>query len=347
MSTAALRPLSTEQHGAFTSGRLPELSEIREGVWALPMALPHRRGAGAIPFSYTYVLDDSSGGLHLIDPGWELEENLRALEDFLQMRGRTFSDIATATLTHMHPDHLGLADAVQRRSGATVLIGAREAEAITAALAAPDLARANRAVRTYTTADDARLQEWAVPRERRPELTGHMDLPTYPRLDRTVVGGDLLPIPGRSLAVLDTPGHTGGHISIRDADHRLVFTGDQLLPGINSGIGLGGPSPTDPVGDYYDSLTLLAGFEDYDVAPGHEFAFRGIAARAQAVAAHHGRRTREVEELLDGRDARVWEVASRVTWSDGFEALRGYRLGSALAQIAMHAEYVRERRGAP
>ncbi|WP_105035500.1 MBL fold metallo-hydrolase [Cryobacterium aureum] len=43
---------------------------------------------------------------------------------------------------------------------------------------------------------------------------------------------DLLPLPGRILRVLETPGHTVGHLRIVDLDSDLIFTGDHVLPRI-------------------------------------------------------------------------------------------------------------------
>lgn len=339
MDSPRLQPLSPVQHAAFAGGQVPEPLELREGVWAVPMVLPHRFPGGPIPFSYTYVIDDFTGGLHLIDPGWNLAENHHRLQEFFDRLGRDAADVATITITHLHQDHLGLAEEVRRRSGATLVMHATEASAVSAAADAPDLRAGELAVRAYTTAEPELLREWGVPEERWAEL---LEVPrplALPRPDVQVREGEGLAVPGRVLVVVETPGHTGGHMCIRDADHGLLFTGDHLLPGINSGIGLGGESPGGPVADFYASLDRMAEFAGDAAAPGHEFAFRGIGARAEQVAAHHRRRTQEVAELGESEPS-VWAIAKEVTWSDGFAALRGYRLGSALAQVAMHAQYV-------
>src|SRR5690606_12178234 len=70
--------------------------------------------------------------------------------------------------------------------------------------------------------------------------------------DIRVGAGDVLDLPGHDLVVIPTPGHTSGHIGLADRSTGLVFTGDHVLPGVNPGIGLGGPAH-DPLGDYLAS----------------------------------------------------------------------------------------------
>jgi hypothetical protein len=72
------------------------------------------------------------------------------------------------------------------------------------------------------------------------------------------------------------------------------------------------------------------------------YVFHGLAARCATTAEHHLRRSREVAERLriDG-DPTVWQVASELTWTAGWANLNGFYLLSALAQTAMHLEFVR------
>lgn len=44
-------------------------------------------------------------------------------------------------------------------------------------------------------------------------------------------------------------------------------------------------------------------------------------------------------------DATVWDIARGLTWTGGWQGLGGFTLGSALAQTAMHRDFVRS--GAP
>lgn len=139
--------------------------------------------------------------------------------------------------------------------------------------------------------------------------------------------------------MLWTPGHTGGHVCFVDEPDGLLFTGDHVLPRINSGIGLGGRTDSNPLRDSLDSLAALEPFAAFEVCPGHEYRFRDVVSRARTLAAHRDERTRHVAGALDALDhPTVFEVASRVPFSGGIESMSGYLLASALSQTVFHAD---------
>lgn len=334
--------LSEQQHAAFREGRIPAVEEFAEGTWVVPMGLPGKFPGGVQAYSFAYVLDDSSGGLHVVDPGWDLADNIRRWDEFFTLIGRSFSDVGTVTVTHLHHDHIGLAHLFSQRSGAPVVMNDLEARVLDEAAGlfeAGDAPGANRVSRVYAAMTKERLEAFGVPRDHWQELTWLPEEPAFPRADRRLSDGELLPITGRSIRTIHTPGHTGGHIALVEEASGIIFTADHVLPGINPGLGLGGPSPTNPIADYFTSLERMTQYDAYIVAPGHEYFFRGLAQRAEALKTHHLKRTREVAAAMD-QSRTVWEIAQEVTWSDGFSGLRGYKLSSALSQVAMHMEYV-------
>lgn len=334
--------LSEQQHAAFRAGRIPAVEEFTDGTWVVPMGLPGRFPGGVQAYSFAYVLDDGSGGLHIVDPGWDLEENTRRWEEFFTHVGRAFADVATVTVTHLHHDHIGLAHLFSQRSGAPVVMNDLEARVLDEAAGlfeAGDAPGANRVSRIYAAMTEERLESFGVPRSYWEELTWLPEEPAFPRPDVHVGEGELLPISGREVRAIHTPGHTGGHITLVEAATGIIFTADHVLPGINPGLGLGGPSPTNPIADYFDALERVKQYDSFIVAPGHEYLFRGLAARTESLKNHHLQRTREVAAAM-GQPRTVWEIAQEVTWSDGFAALRGYKLSSALSQVSMHMEYV-------
>jgi hydroxyacylglutathione hydrolase len=50
-----------------------------------------------------------------------------------------------------------------------------------------------------------------------------------PGLDRSVVEGDRVDFAGRTVEVIETPGHTSGHISFHIPEEKLAFVGDTLF----------------------------------------------------------------------------------------------------------------------
>ncbi|MCI0158487.1 MBL fold metallo-hydrolase [Leifsonia shinshuensis] len=301
---------------------------VAHGVGRVRVPMPPGTG---LPFSNAYLIDDGDGRVHVVDPGSPTAEARAVLEAAI---GDT--EVGSIVITHLHADHAGGAAALRARTGAPVLLHERERDAlgrIAIGVVPPD------------------LEAWGVPEDRRPELLAAAVVPTAPAAtlaDQVVEGalGDaqLLDIPGRRVRVIGTPGHTDGHLCLHDEEADLLFTGDHILPTVNSGLGLGGPTDTNPIADYLASLDRAAELDTGTLRalPGHEDPFTGVRERCAALAAHHLRRT---EEVAASSGATVWEVASTLTWTGGWDALAGFTLLSALRQTAQHRELVSRRRG--
>ena len=323
-------PLSRVQADAVRRGALPPVEEIRHGVWSVAFAF----GDGIDDHSLGYVVEGSDGALTVIDPGWHVDDNLDRLERALSDVDHSLADVDLIAVTHLHADHLGGAEALRRASGARIALHAAEQAALAdrpadAAAADADIARWG----APADEQEALVASWGSGRHL-PEVTA----------DLLLADGDVLPIAGRKLRAVHTPGHTAGHLCFVEPEQRLVFTGDHVLPRINPGIGLGGRTPTNPLTDYLASLERMVavdvpGPDAFEVCPGHEYRFTGLRERAESLIAHRTDRSRDAATALDALDRpTVWQVAERMSWSGGVASLHGYRLGSALAQTEWHVQ---------
>ena len=327
---SGISPVSDREFEAHTAGTFPVPEQVADGVWTLPQA----NKPGHMPFTLSYLIQDSAGAVHVVDPGWDLPENAASLAAAIGRIRPGQPAPASAVLTHLHPDHTGLARSLREEHGTRMVMHHRE----------------DRAQQDYArwVADDSRiradLDAWGVPSGRYAEVLGYAQ--GSPRVvvpaDQLVADGDLLPIPGRRLRVLHSPGHTPGHMCLVEEDQRLLFSGDQLLPRVTPGIGASGGFPENPLELYLQSLQRLRAYDDCQNLPGHEYRYRGIAARAHAIASRHLTRTAEVEHVLAAEpDASVWQAAEQLSWGRGWEALTRHYLVSALRQTAMHMDLVR------
>jgi hydroxyacylglutathione hydrolase len=89
---------------------------------------------------------------------------------------------------------------------------------------------------------------------------------TIPGLDFAVVDGDPVAVGGLVGRVLETPGHTKGHIVFLFEDERLLFSGDTLFV-----MGCGRPFECDPPVLWESMLRLRALPDDIAVYCGHEY----------------------------------------------------------------------------
>lgn len=326
---AVMRATSDLQFRASSTGAVPALEQVRDDVWALGMPMPR----GHIAYSLLYLLRDAGGGIHVVDPGWDSAANLQMLESALADLGAAIRDVRSVTATHLHPDHIGMAARLQAESGAVVQVHVAEERAL--------------AVQTWRerTPEALRqqLDDWGVPASRRAEFAElHRHGPVQPpaRIDRVLRDGELLEVPGFDLVAMRTPGHTPGHLCLRDDARGLIFTGDHVLPTMHAGIGLGGDTETNPLEDYLASLQAVSVYAEHEVLPGHGYRFTGLQGRAQKSALHHLRRSREVAAVLErAGDPSIWTIASQLTWAAGWENLAGFFAYSALSQTAVHKAF--------
>lgn len=322
-------PTSVAQHGSALARTTPEVEQVRDGVWAIPLPLPH---AGVVESTLCYTLTDSTGGVHLVDPGWGTDDNRDRLEAGLRVAGFGLGDVRSVTATHLHPDHLGLGMLLRVEFGIPVALHRAEQ----AALARP----------MYPD-PRATLASWGVPAEHVEELAGVAPRakPSGALADLTLDDGDRLDIPGRDVRVVHTPGHTAGSICLYDADDGLFFSGDTVLPIINPGLGLGGfTTDDDPIGAALESYARAEAFDDAEVCPGHGYRFRGLAVRSRQIADRHRRRRAEIAAIAAADPSvTVWTIASRVEWTDGWDNLTGFLRLSALAQTELHLRHVARR----
>ena len=328
---------SPAQSEAWSQKRLPSPEEVGDGVWAIASPIPH----GSIPHTLSYLLEGPNGELALVDPGWHSEENLTVLRDSLEGLGHRLEQLTTVIVTHFHPDHIGIAARLRGITGARILFSATERRVL-----AQEGALASRDLDSYART----LRRWGVPDAHRAELIAAFDRPPWVadlEPDALLADGDIIELPGHTLRVIGTPGHTDGHICLADEERGLLFTGDHVMPRIYGGIGIGTLEGSEPLGDYFDSLDRLAPFDDYEVLPGHEFRFTGLGARRTQIARHHLRRSAEVS-TLSAREpaATIWGLAQRMVWTGGWESLTGFMLDSALRQTEMHLGLVRSGRAA-
>ena len=318
----SLLPFDAAQFAAHGAGGLPAPVALSEGLWSLALPLP----VGPPAYTLVYVIADARGRAHLLDTGWDIPGSLELLSAQLEVIGLALDRVESVTATHLHSDHLGLAEKIRAATGARLQVHEIEQVGL------------DEFARNGVTVPD--LAAWGVPDELQAgiaTLVGHTR-PERVTADLLLAHDQLLDIPGREVRVLHTPGHTAGSISLVSGG--VLFTGDLLLPTIFPGVGLGGES-RDPLAEYLASLDLIESLGDPLVAPGHGFVFRGLGERIRETRDHQVGRTREVREIVARRpDATVWEVASHVTWTGGWENLRGFHQASALSQTAMRMSYI-------
>lgn len=331
MSLPTITLTGFAQKEAWRNKVLPPVEQLGTEVWSIPVPFPDN------PMRYTlsYLLL-GEGEAILIDPGWDSDAGLDHLNAGLRQAGLGLSDLTGIVVTHFHSDHLGMAARLRIASGAWVALGDREVRRLSAS---EDL---DLVLRTHSD----ELSLWGVPADRLAEVAvNRVELTHLRNLadpDLRLVGGSLVPAKGLDLRVVNTPGHSPGHICLVDEPHGLIFSGDHVLPRISPHIALELPGPANPLADYYESLDLIAFEDEMEVCPAHEYRFIGMQRRVAQLIDHNRERSAELLRVLEAhRPETVWDIARHLTWSRGWDSLQAFSLRLAISETASHVVYLR------
>lgn len=152
-----------------------------------------------------YLIVDS-GELTLIDTGlpWSAKKILK----YVTSLGFETGDIKNILITHADSDHVGGLAAIQKKSGGEVFASEIEAQAI----------KTGEQSRPLKLSGIQKLLFSAASIFFRAAPAG---------VDHILTNEEVLPIMG-GLRVVETPGHTPGHISLFSEEEGVLFCGDSL-----------------------------------------------------------------------------------------------------------------------
>lgn len=306
---------------------LPPVEGLRPGITVVPVPLPNN----SLRHVFVYVFESTDGGVYLVDAGWNTDEAYTALSDGLAVAGYAVSDVRGVMVTHLHPDHYGLAGRVQEASGAWVSLHPADARLLHDRYIEPTdlLDRVGRMLRRAGAPEDevARLTSAAMP------VRPFVDA-VEP--DVLLEDGQSPDVPGWDLAAIWTPGHTPGHLCFWEPRNEVLLTGDHVLPRITPNISFHPQAGDDPLGDFLRSLDKLAPYEPGEVFPAHEFRFTDLHGRLDELRRHHASRFREVLDAVRDGDTTAWAVASRMSWSRPWDTIEGFMRRAALGEALAH-----------
>jgi glyoxylase-like metal-dependent hydrolase (beta-lactamase superfamily II) len=318
----------------MTTAPLPPVERVRPGVWSIPVPIPNN------PLRYVLVYAfETDAGIYIVDAGWNTDEAFETLATGLGALGASVGDVRGVMVTHIHPDHYGLAGRVRETSGAWVALHPADAALIPDRYQQPE----ELLVRMGAT-----LRRWGAPPEEVEGLS-HASMPvlgfvSLVKPDVLLEDGDKPEVPGWDIQAIWTPGHSPGHLAFWEGRNRLMLTGDHVLPRITPNISFHPQAGDDPLGNFLRSLRKLEPYDSDEVLPAHEHRFVGLQARLTELIDHHESRFAEVVEAVKaGRDT-AWAVAGCMKWSRSWDRIEGFMRRAAVAEAMAHIRAL-ERRG--
>jgi glyoxylase-like metal-dependent hydrolase (beta-lactamase superfamily II) len=231
-----------------------------------------------------WLLEDGDGWT-LVDSGFNAP---LCRETWEKLEAKLFSQrpLKRIFLTHLHPDHVGLARWLQERHRVPVWMSARGFELLKLFAGeqnAVDLAAAESFMRNNGFGDSEMVNKFFSGVMFRLGISGVPDIAYQPR------DGESVAIGNTNWELYETNGHAEGHQCLSDAKRKILISGDQVLPTISSNVSFNGRGgDRNPLRSYLESLERLSQLAtDTLVLPSHGRPFFGLQARASDLIAHH------------------------------------------------------------
>jgi glyoxylase-like metal-dependent hydrolase (beta-lactamase superfamily II) len=231
-----------------------------------------------------WLLEDGDGWT-LVDSGFNAPLCKEAWEG---LEAKLFSQrpLKRIFITHLHPDHVGLAHWLQERHRVPVWMSARGIELVklfAGEQSKLDLEAAQGFMRSNGFSDNEMLTKFFSGRMFRLGISGIPDVAYQPR------DGEFISVGNTQWELYETNGHAEGHQCMSDAARKILISGDQVLPTISSNVSFNGRGgDPNPLRSYLESLERLSQLDSQTlVLPSHGRPFFGLQARAADLIAHH------------------------------------------------------------
>lgn len=333
--------------------------EIVPGLHQLKTPFP----GPALPYIMPYALLGPDG-VSLVDAGFGTPAATEAMTEQLARLGREPKDIKRLFITHAHPDHIGMAGWIKEQSpDVQIIMLEREwqwiqdrwidgeawtrlsdgwlvkhgvpQEEIDAAHEAGALSPTSPAVKAGEKAAAPSSNGASANGSRPGGGNGKMfDFGTPVLLQ----DGDIVEFDGWRLQAVWTPGHTPGHMCVYETNHRLMFTGDHVLPYISPNVSLHADQEgSSPLSEFRDSLRKVASFDVDRALPAHEFTLADLKGRCDVLLHHHDERLDEVRDAIGAGQVSARTISQTVKWNTGpFDDFNIFMKRSALGETLSH-----------
>lgn len=296
--------------------------EVAKNIFIIKLPLPFK------PAHVNCYLIKGKNGWIVIDAGLNYPDSLKAWEKALTELSIKYSDIEGIYITHYHPDHYGASGWLQELTGAPVYLHRTES------IFVDQMWKKGRA---NIPVVGELFKENGMPPSLIAEVLENMadiwgNVQPHPKLS-LLTGEERLETAGREFEVINTPGHSDGHICFYCREEGILIAGDHLLPKASSCISLWPTSYPNPLELFFKSLETIGEFTVKLVLPAHGPIFKDSRGRVQELLAHHRERLQKVSDLI-GPGATAYHICENLFGTDLNLSEIRFALTETLAHLA-------------
>jgi len=279
------------------------MKEVLPGIYQMTLTL-----SGFNPDSINVYLLRNKDSFIIVDTGWDTPAAVESMNQQLAEANIRFPDIKQVIITHCHVDHLGMIGPFKQSHDAVIYLHENEIELIKLRFNNGD---------QFIPMTDKFLKTHGFPE---PELTPpEFQIPAVPYLadpDVLLKGGEDIPAGEYTVKVINTPGHTPGHISLYEPNKKFLISGDVLLPTIATNAAFHVQHINNPLRKYLNSLQSLRKLDIETVLPGHEYVFTHPRQRIDELIQHHYKKDEGImKAFADNQPHTAYEVSRLLAWS--------------------------------
>jgi glyoxylase-like metal-dependent hydrolase (beta-lactamase superfamily II) len=202
--------------------------------------------------------------------------------------------ISRVIVTHMHPDHVGLAHWLCERWGARLWMSATDYQSARLGSLSTTGFGGDSAAEFFASQGLNDADSVAKIRARANYYPSMV--PQMPSQYRRLMDGDTLSIGGAGWRLISGYGHAPEHMALYNAEGGVLISGDMILPRISTNVSVFETEPeSNPLPQYLHSIERFRALPtDTLVLPSHGKPFRGLHERIDQLQAHHRERLAEV-----------------------------------------------------
>ncbi len=275
---------------------LPDLGstmEVVPGVRWIRMGLPF-----ALNHINLWLLRDEIDG----QQGWSIVDCCISRDESKAQWEQIFANeleglpILRVIVTHMHPDHIGLAYWLCERWKVRLWISATDYHVARLGTMGPT-AFGGEAAALYFASHGLNDPDTIDAMKARASYFPTL-VPGLPRQFKRMQDGDVLRIGGRGWRCISGYGHAPEHIALYCDELKLLIGGDMMLPRISTNVSVFEMEPeADALKQFLESIDKFRALpEDTLTLPSHGKPFRGLHTRIGQLHDHHRDRLAEVLE---------------------------------------------------